>query len=276
MGEENNLADNAENVIDDVTFTDGENANTDITNVDTSKTTDVDDSNNTPNIGADNTDIDTSVDKTKAFSKRLNEERAKIEKDYAEREANILAKNNKFAQDNGFNDFEEMEAFAERKRLEELGVQDTDKFKTVLNDYIENNPTVIQAKEVIKNQQLENGTRLINEQVSEISKLDGDIKSFDDIVKMENREAFDNLIKKGYSMVDAYKVVNFDKLSSKQTAKAKQQVLNGINSKEHLKTTSGAAGSDIIVPANIMTQYKENGFNEEEARKHYAKMHKED
>lgn len=264
--EENDLklADNAEDVIDDVTFTDGENADTNITDVDTSTTTDVD------------TDINNNVDTTKAFSKRLNEERAKIEKEYADKEASILARNNKFAQENGFKDFEEMEHVAEQQRLEKLGVQDTDAFKNVLNEYIDKNPTVLQAKEIIQKQQLENGTKLLNEQIAEISKLDKDIKSIDDIIKMENREIFDNLVKKGNTLVDAYKIANFEKLSNKASAKAKQQVLNGINSKEHLKTTSGAAGSDIIVPSDIMAQYKESGLTEDEARKHYAKVHSED
>ncbi len=275
MDKENlNLADNAENVIDDVTLTDGVDASTDITDVDTSKATDVNKEENTPDNGADNTNIDDNIDKTKAFSKRLSEERAKIEREYADKEANIILKNNKFAQDRGFKDFDDMQEYAEQEKLKTLGVQDTEAFKDVLNQYIENNPTVLEAKEVIKKQQLENGTRLLNEQISEISKIDADIKSFDDIYKMENRETFDNLIKKGYSMVDAYKISNFEKLSSKTSAKAKQQVLNGINSKEHLKTSSGAAGSDIIVPTEIMAQYKESGLTEDEARKHYAKMHK--
>lgn len=265
------LADNADDVTDDVTFTDGVNADTDIKDVDVD--TSIDTTTNEPDDN--DSDVDVSIDRTKAFSKRLSEERIKIEQEYANKESAIIAKQNKFAVEQGFTSYAEMEEFAEQEKLKNLGVQDTDAFKNVLNEYIETNPTVLEAKEVIKKQQLENGIRLINEQVAEICKLDGDIKSFDDIYKSEKFEKFDNLIKKGYSMVDAYTVANFEKLSNKAIAKTKQQVLNGINSKGHLKTSTGAAGTDIIVPSDIMKQYKESGLSEDEAIKHYAKMHRE-
>lgn len=117
----------------------------------------------------------------------------------------------------------------------------------------------------------------IDEQVAIISKLNPDIKSVDDLIRDESYETILPLVKKGYAVSDAYRIANFDKLTSAAAASARQQERNSQISKEHL-TQSDSRGSGIeSVPADIRAQYRE--FNPDmtdaEIAKEYAKYIKQ-
>ena len=77
---------------------------------------------------------------------------------------------------------------------------------------------------------------------------------------------------KGYSLSDAYKVVYYDKLKTKEIESVKQDTLLKIDSKSHMKTASGNSSKEIHVPDDIMAMYKRNTkLTDEQIRKHYAK-----
>ena len=127
----------------------------------------------------------------------------------------------------------------------------------VLNQMIEQNPVVQQARQMTAKMQQEEGQRYIEGQVAEISKVDPSIKSFADLTKADTFPQFDAMVRRGYSLVDAYKIVNFDRLSGQRAAAAKQQALNSVNGKNHLNTTKGAgSGEDVVVPEETMAMYR--------------------
>ena len=127
----------------------------------------------------------------------------------------------------------------------------------VLNQMIENNPAVQQARQMTAKMQQEEGQRYIEGQVSEIGKVDPSIKSFADLTKAETFPQFDALVRRGYSLVDAYKIANFDRLTGQRAAAAKQQALNSVNGKNHLNPTKGAgSGEDVVVPEETMAMYR--------------------
>lgn len=260
-------ADNAvigEEEIDDTLVIDGDSADTDLDNDDLLDDSNDNNQNNAPN-GADNT-----IDKTKAYSKRLNEDRKMIEKQIRE---DYERQNDEFAKTQGFNSFKEMKEFAEEQKLRGLGIEDVDAVKDIIDEAVKNNPMVIEANKVIEEQKKAEGNKIIVAEIEKIHQIDPDINTFEDIVNMENREKFDELVlKKGYSMSDAYKIVNYNKLVEKSSAKSKQEVLNNIGSKSHMKTITGNAGGDINVPTDILNQYRAYGFSDSEAAKYY-KMH---
>jgi len=78
---------------------------------------------------------------------------------------------------------------------------------------------------------------------------------------------------KGYDLIDAFKLVNADKLNQVSTKKAKeiarQETLNKINSKKHLKTEkeSASAGNDVFVDKETLAIYKSMGITEKQAIK---------
>jgi hypothetical protein len=60
-------------------------------------------------------------------------------------------------------------------------------------------------------------------------------------------------------LADAYKLVNFDRLSSIKTQAAQQQAINQAKSKGHLSQTSGLADQDKTsdIPDSVLSQWKE-------------------
>lgn len=209
--------------------------------------------------------------RTKEYSERLNKEREKIR---AEIESQQQTKLDAIAKTRGFDTWDELEEYSERERLEHIGVTDHDGFKSLMEEMIQKNPTVRQAQEILAKQEQERRDSFVKEQIKEINSFDTDIKTIDDLTRLDRYDDLVKKVEKGYDLVDAYKLVYFDKVKNKEVESTKQKVLNNLESKEHLKTVSGGAAKEIHVPADIMAMYKKNipSMSEADIRKHYAKM----
>lgn len=116
----------------------------------------------------------------------------------------------------------------------------------------------------------------IDEQLQEIGKLDPDIRELNDLAKMENYPQFYELVHRGNSLLDAYKLANFDKLVQKNTAAAKQAAYNNTQSKQHMGRTKERGAGAISVPNDVKEMYR--AFNPDatdaEIQAHYNKNHK--
>lgn len=86
----------------------------------------------------------------------------------------------------------------------------------VLQQMIESNPAVQQAKMLAAQQQQMMGQQIMSEQLKAISAIDPQVTSLEDITKMETFGQFDAMVRQGYSLVDAYKLANFDSLAAKR------------------------------------------------------------
>lgn len=225
----------------------------------------------TDNETVEDTEQDEKKARTKEYSERLNKEREKIR---AEIEFQQQSKLNAIAKTRGFDTWDELEEYSERERLEHIGVTDHDGFKSLMEEMIQKNPTVKQAQEILAKQEQERRDSFVKEQIKEINSFDTDIKTIDDLTRLDRYDDLIKKVEKGYDLVDAYKLVYFDKVKNKEVESTKQKVLNNLESKEHLKTVSGGAAKEIHVPADIMAMYKKNipSMSEADIRKHYAKM----
>ena len=116
----------------------------------------------------------------------------------------------------------------------------------------------------------------IDEQIQEIGKLDPDIRELNDLAGMENYPQFYELVQKGNSLLDAYKLANFDKLVQKNAAAAKQAAYNRTQSKQHMGRTKERGAGAISVPNDVKEMYR--AFNPDatdaEIQAHYNKNHK--
>ena len=213
---------------------------------------------------------DTSKSTTKKYSERLNKDREKIQEELEKKQEEKL---NSVAKSRGFDSWTELEEFSEQQRLENLGVTDKDEFKSLLDELIAKNPIVQKAQEVLASQEQKNKEVFIKEQITEINKLDNNIKTLDDLVKLDRYEDFSKKVEKGYDLIDAYKTTYFDKIKTNEVESVKQNVLNNLGSKGHLKTATGKGGNDVFVPDEVMAMYKKNmpNMSDNEIRKHYGK-----
>lgn len=207
---------------------------------------------------------------TKEYSERLKNDREKIRKELEEENNKRL---DSIAKSRGFENWKELEEYSNKEQLQNLGVNDTDAFEKYLNNIIENNPEMIKARAIIAEQQQRDAERQLNEQVTEISKLDSSIKSVSDLLNHPSYEKVLDRVKNGANLVDAFKLENFDTLTGRASDAAVQHTLNNINNKSHVKTTSGSASSDVVVPTEVYAMYKRNlpNWTDEQIKKHYAK-----
>ena len=132
------------------------------------------------------------------------------------------------------------------------------------------------AEEAQKAAKAEQARIEIEKQISEIGEMDSSIKTLDDLRKMPNYKEFYELVKRGNTLTDAFKLANFDRLASASSAQAKQAALNQVNSKSHLDRTTTRGAGAVTVPADVIAEYRE--FNpdatEAEIRAHWAKYKK--
>ena len=119
---------------------------------------------------------------------------------------------------------------------------------------------------------------IAQQQVAEISELDGEIKSLDDILDMPEYDGFYALVKKGVSLVDAYKLTRYDRLVKRAADAAARQTMRSLGSRSHLTALAGqpGAGEYVSVPADIAAEYRlaKPGITDEEIRRKYRKYQK--
>lgn len=225
----------------------------------------------TPNAGSEEKKTDDKKINTKAFSERLKREQQRIEK---ESETKRLAELDKIAVSKGYKNWKELEQSGRKEKLERIGIEDADTFNSLVDDAVSNNPIVLEAKRVIESQKEREQKAALDTAITEINKLDSDISSVDDLLALENYDEFYGLVEQGYSLPNAYKIIAFDKITSKKVASATQNVITNVNSKGHMKTLRGEQTKEIIVPDEVLASYRKNNpyMSEDEIRKHYSKF----
>lgn len=121
--------------------------------------------------------------------------------------------------------------------------------------------------------------RLVTEdQVRRIAELDGEIRSLDDLLNMPEYDAFYALVKKGVSLVEAYKLTRYDRLMQRAADAAARQTMRSISSRQHMTALAGqpGAGEYVSVPAEIAAEYRlaKPGITDAEIRRKYRKYQK--
>ncbi len=121
--------------------------------------------------------------------------------------------------------------------------------------------------------------RLVAEdQVRRIGELDSEIKSLDDLMDMPEYDGFYALVKKGVSLVDAYKLARYDRLVKRAADAAARQTMRSLGSRRHLTALAGrpGAGEYVSVPAEVAAEYRlaKPGITDDEIRRKYRKYQK--
>lgn len=97
----------------------------------------------------------------------------------------------------------------------------------------------------------------IESEVSEIGRLDPTVRSWEDIRNSSDYGRLGELVKGGISLVDAYKLVHFDRLTQNAAAGARQAALNARSGKAHLQRLNGTGGETSgAVPGEVLRAYR--------------------
>lgn len=155
-----------------------------------------------------------------------------------------------------------VEAMAAQDRMEaKQQMRDAGVDPGIIDKAIANSPLMQQAQAAIEMSNQMQSQKMIEEDMRNIIAFDPSVSSQQDIVSQDN---FGDVVEycnshPGMRLADAYKLVNFDRLSSIKTQAAQQQAINQAKSKGHLSQTSGLADQDKTsdIPDGVLSQWKE-------------------
>ena len=147
------------------------------------------------------------------------------------------------------------------QELQSKGI-DPKMFEDMVDRRVNNNPYVQQAQQIIQQNQR---TQLENdfiENVKQISLLNPNIKTVEDFLKDPTAQKTLDMVVNSegkLSILDAYKLNNFDALMAGKVAGAKQAALNNINGTAHLNQTDNITTADngeVEIPQSELAAWK--------------------
>lgn len=174
-----------------------------------------------------------------------------------------------------------LEADRKARLLKKSGMSD-DEFQ----EFVQGLPEVKRAKEAQEaaetaaRQAREQQAKLkVEEQLKEISALDPSIQELKDLAKMETYPKFYELVKRGNTLTDAFKLANYEALTGRAAAASRQAAINSAQGKQHLSPTAQRGAGAVSVPEDVKAEYL--AFNPDatdaEIQQHYnryVKNHK--
>ena len=123
-----------------------------------------------------------------------------------------------------------------QQQIQEAGVD-----PNLLNDLIANNPVIKQAQQVLVSQQEQMFVNDVNDQMAQLHEMDSTINTPEDLLEMENYREFRGYVDRGFNFVEAYKLVNYGKVSQQSIDAVKQAAINKAKSTSHLQSTVGVS-----------------------------------
>ena len=113
----------------------------------------------------------------------------------------------------------------------------------------------------------------VEAQLKEIQGMDPAIKTLQDLSKMETYPKLYDMVKRGYSIVDAYKLANYDALTNRAAEASRKAAVTAVQSKQHLTTTKSRGDGAVSVPESVLEEYRvlNPGASREEIQKHYQR-----
>lgn len=129
------------------------------------------------------------------------------------------------------------------------------------------------AKETKETAEVQDFTARREMELAEIRKLNPEIRTLDDIIRMPTGVDFADLVRKGCSFVQAYKTANFDAIMQKTRAAGEQRARNAAMSQAHIKGTPTNQSEAFVVPQQVKEMYRvfNPDITDEEIARDYRK-----
>lgn len=143
--------------------------------------------------------------------------------------------------------------------------------------FIQSIPEVRRAKEAETAANRARAEMKVQEQLTEIRKLNPNIQSVRDLTTMESYPQLYAMVQRGYDLADAYRLANFTELSKREAGAARQSAINAVKSKSHMVPAAERSGaSEVVVPEETKQLYRQlnPGVTDDEIKRHYAKSHR--
>lgn len=155
-----------------------------------------------------------------------------------------------------FDALEAQERMSARQQIQQRGVD-----PGLIDRMIRDNPVIRQAQQVIRDNTMRQGEVELENQIRQISAIDPRIKSLGDIAQMPTFPVFDSYVHRGLSLMEAYRLANFDSLTQRDAAASRQAAINSARGKSHLSPIGGSAGGEgrmqVEIPKNELYLWEE-------------------
>lgn len=111
----------------------------------------------------------------------------------------------------------------------------------------------------------------VDEQLRQIQAIDPTVKELGDLAKLDTYPKLYDMVKRGYSILDAYRLANYETLTQRAAEAGRKAAINSVQSKQHLNATESRGGGAIPVPDSVLEEYRvlNPGATKEEIQKHY-------
>lgn len=153
-----------------------------------------------------------------------------------------------------------MEAMAAQERIQaRQKLQESNIDPNLIDNLIANSPAVRQAQAATAELNNYRAQQKLEADYKEILALDPSLNGIDDILNDPSMPLMTEKVAQGMSLVDAYKIVNFDRVFNSKEAAIKQQTINQVKGKNHLSTgASVTVSSDLEdIPASMLEDFKD-------------------
>ena len=146
------------------------------------------------------------------------------------------------------------ERAAAREQMQQNGLD-----PNLIDNLIANSPAVRQAQAATAELNNFRAQQKLEADYKEILALDPSLNSVDDILNDPSMPLMTEKVAQGMSLVDAYKIVNFDRVFNSKEAAVKQQTINQVKGKNHLSTgASVSVSSDLEdIPADMLEDFQD-------------------
>lgn len=141
-----------------------------------------------------------------------------------------------------------------REQMQQNGID-----PSVIDNLIANSPAVREAQAATAELNSFRAQQQIDADCKEILALDPSLNSVDEILNDPSMPLMLEKVQQGMRLVDAYKIVNFDRVFASKEAAVKQQTVNQVKGKNHLATGASINVNDIEedIPAESIDKWKE-------------------
>lgn len=152
--------------------------------------------------------------------------------------------------------FEALDAQEEATRRKQLESQGID--TKLLDELIANNPTVRQAQLVMEQSKQQEEIRQFEADLKAVHALDSTVNTIEDLLNMPNSREVLDMVGKGYSLPDAFKLANWDRLTQQSAQASKQAAINSLKSKSHMTPTDGVSDNseDVDIPQSELAGWR--------------------
>lgn len=96
----------------------------------------------------------------------------------------------------------------------------------------------------------------IDAEIAEIGKLNPEVKGVGDLSKLPEYGEIYAMVQRGYTLLDAYKLVNLDALTSRAREAGKQQARNAADGKTHMGKTKSRGAGDVELTQEELAQFR--------------------